>query len=193
MIISEFESELPRIKEFFKDNIELFSKPNNIRNWKSTHTDNVSVLNSHKMPISPWYGKCFAVAHFLLFFASGRDNILRVMIKKPALPYCTLPDGNVLKTTHWWVEDKETGKVYDITSEQFMYDVPASEFYKDGVIGWLGRPYFGNMSKKSKRYDELVPAREIIRFAKKYKELYGSAKGLDIWIERYDEHINSWK
>jgi len=69
-------------------------------------------------PLShPFAGKCY-VASECLYYLCGQDK--RWIVERCLVPVPEPgPLGEVTEFTHWYLREKETGEVVDLTSEQF--------------------------------------------------------------------------
>ena len=189
MTIEEFETHLPWVEEFLKDNTHLFKKPTKVRHhdWPKY----LKTMEESGMEIHPFHGKCCQISHFLLFFSGGKgSNKLELQIRRPAMKYCELPDGTELVCTHWWVRDVQTKKIYDLSKDQFIYGYPVEQFYNTSIKADIGYPYFSLPGGyRSPKYGENVPTREVLELGRAYRDEFGSAGGLDWWIDEFDKQV----
>ena len=135
-------------------------------------------------PLDEFYGKCCHVAHFMLFLYGGKDNGRnKLWISKPKTFY------KEYKTTHWWVELREGGMV-DLTATQFDdFNIEMKEFYDSKMAQDVGFPFYvlgGPKGKRWEHYEENVPSRDVLKLARMYREEFGSAQGLDWWLDEFD-------
>lgn len=131
--------------------------------------------------LDEFYGKCCHVAHFMLFLYGGKAAGNKLWISKPKTFY------KEYKTTHWWVELREGGRV-DLTASQFdKFNIEMDEFYNSKMGQDIGFPFFVvGKPKRWEHYDENVPSRDVLELGRRYREEFGSAGGLDFWIDEFD-------
>ena len=173
-------------KKHFK-NIESFllqcsyRRSVNVRK-NSTWAKDINLLRSFNIPIHPLHGKCFVTASFCYYFAGGQQKGWTLKCIKKQFVYITLPNGEDLKTTHWFIENSD-GTIFDPSKSQFSFGYTPDNHYVNGIKAAIGWPYFRWKGKKSKRYHENVPSQEVLRLAEDYRTKYGSAGHLDKWLK----------
>ena len=117
----------------------------------------------------------------MLFLYGGKAAGNKLWISKPKTFY------KEYKTTHWWVELREGGMV-DLTASQFDdFNVEMDEFYNTKMGQDIGFPFFVvGKPKRWEHYEENVPSRDVLELGRRYRKEFGSAGGLDFWLDEFD-------
>ena len=166
---------------WLRKHINSVVKPAKFRdnNWPEIQKE----IEKELGPVDEFYGKCCHVTHFMLFLYGGKAAGNRLRISKPKTFY------KEYKTTHWWLELCEGG-IVDLTASQFdQFDIEVEEFYKTGVGQDVGFPFYvlgGPKGKRWEHYEENVPSRKVLELARMYREEFGSAEGLDWWLDEFN-------
>ena len=182
LTVKEFFNKEDEIYNWLKENVNKVVKPAKFRdnNWPKIQKEIEEDLGQ----VHPLYGKCCHVAHFILFLLGGKANNHQLKISKPKKFY------KEYKTTHWWLEVDRDGivAIADLTKSQFnMFDVDIEEFYSDKVNQDIGFPFFVvGKPKRWEHYEENVPSRDVLELGRRYRKEFGSAGGLDFWIDEFD-------
>ena len=167
---------------WLRKHINSVVKPAKFRDndWPRIQREIEEELNK---PLDEFYGKCCHVAHFMLFLYGGKAAGNKLLISKPKTFY------KEYKTTHWWVELPEGGKV-DLTATQFDdFNIEMNEFYDYKMSQDVGFPFYvlgGPKGKRWEHYEENVPSRKVLELARMYREEFGSAEGLDWWLDEFN-------
>ena len=78
----------------------------------------------------------------------------------------------------------------DLTASQFNdFDIEMDEFYKTKMRQDIGFPFYvlgGPKGKRWEHYEENVPSRKVLELARMYREEFGSAEGLDWWLDEFN-------
>ena len=185
MTLDLLETKLPEIRQFLLNNLDTFKRPRNIRNnnWRLVFK---SIKDSGK-EMDPLFGKCCPVSHFILFLSGGKGTDALELQLCNAKTFFVSPEGDEVKTVHWWCRSTKDHRILDLTKEQFIYGIPVESFYKEARKADFGFPYFRIRNQKSKIYNENVPSNTVLELGRRYQKQFGTAYGLDQWIQRYDE------
>ena len=164
---------------WLRKNINEVVKPAKFRdnNWPEIQKE----IEAEGIVLDEFYGKCCHVAHFMLFLYGGKAAGNKLWISKPKTFY------KEYKTTHWWVELREGGMV-DLTASQFDdFNVEMDEFYNTKMGQDIGFPFFVvGKPKRWEHYEENVPSRDVLELGRRYRKEFGSAGGLDFWLDEFD-------
>lgn len=184
MKTKEFEKHFENIKSFLLQSSTqgLYTRSVNVRK-NSTWAKDISLIRSFSIPVHPLHGKCFVTAAFCYYFAGGEKYGWTLKCIKNQFIYLILPDGTKLKTTHWFIEDK-AGNIFDPSKSQFCHGYGPDDYYKTGVRGAIGWPYFRWQGKKSRRYKMNVPSQEVLRLTEAYIKQHSQAGHLDNWLKK---------
>jgi hypothetical protein len=157
----------------------ILSEPKNFRSGNgdliryADHFDKVkkSGITPHK-----FFGNCFRMSSALYYALGGREKG-NTLCKTDRFPYF---DG--LETTHWAVKTSD-GKILDPSWDQFtdFPNVKKSEIYPTLRSAHIGFPYF--VRDGGKRYNQVVPSKEVLKIAIVMQKDYGTSYGLDWWLD----------
>ena len=180
----DLDDHIDGLTKFLHNNFHNYPKTRKVR--KTSWVKVRRYLNEQGVPLTPSFGKCFISAKFILFYGGGKRYYDLMKIS----PFIFNSDIDV-KTTHWFVRRKSDGKIFDPTSDQFIYDINIKDLYSQAIKADLGRPYWPKRAN-GKRYDiDVVPANGVMHLADIYKEEHGSAGSFDYWFdERQREMYN---
>ena len=166
------------IKLFFENNQDLFNKHRNI-NTGTNHADNISILKQTYNIEFP-YGYCFPISQFIFYYLGGYDSDYELKcIKK--IPLC-INEYNFY-TSHWFVQNKVTNEIIDLSSEQFDKLIDINSFYPKGGRANFGFPYF---SRQGKRYEKTVPSKQVIRLYREFRKTGVKSDTLEFYLKEYD-------
>lgn len=148
---------------FFKDNQHLFSKHRNV-NTGTNHKDNILELQKIYKVEFP-YGYCFPISQFMFYYLGGygSDYELRCIHKIPI-------NINNFKffTSHWFVQNKITREIIDLSKEQFDKILDIDKYCKYSRRANFGFPYF--FRNGGKRYKNTVPSKQVIKLYKEFRK-----------------------
>ena len=171
------------IEIWLRKNINKVVKPSKFRDndWVKIQKE----IEDDLGPLDEFYGKCCHVAHFMLFLYGGKAAGNKLWISKPKKFY------KEYKTTHWWVELREGGRV-DLTASQFdKFNIEMDEFYNTKMSQDIGFPFNylgGEKGRRWEHYDENVPSRKVLELGRRFQEEFGKddASGFNWWLYEFD-------
>ena len=175
---------------FFYDNQHLFKKHINV-NTGTNHADNIAKLKE-LYDIEFPYGYCFPISQFMFYYLGGygSDYELRCIHKIPMNI-----EGYEFFTSHWFVQNKITGEIIDLSKEQFDKILDIDKYYKLSSRANFGFPYF--FRKGGKRYKNTVPSKQVIKLYKEFREislyLLKDSSKIDIKSETLEFYLKEYE
>jgi len=150
--------------DFFYGNQSLFKKHRNVKTG-TNHSDNIKHLRTFYKVEFP-YGHCFPISQFMFYYLGGygSDYELRCIKKIPMII-----KGFELFTSHWFVQNKITGDIIDLSKEQFDKVIDIDKYYKYSKRANFGFPYF--FRNGGKRYKNTVPSKQVINLYKEFRKI----------------------
>jgi hypothetical protein len=175
---------------FFHSNQHLFNKYKNV-NTGTNHADNIEKLKEFYKVEFP-YGHCFPISQFMFYYLGGygSDYELRCIHKIPMNI-----GGYEFFTSHWFVQNKLTSEIIDLSKEQFDKILDISKYYKYSRKANFGFPYF--FKNGGKRYINTVPSKQVIRLYEEFRKiriyLLKDSSLLDIKSETLEFYLKEYK
>lgn len=175
---------------FFYDNQDLFKKHANV-NTGTAHADNIAKLKEFYDIEFP-YGYCFPISQFMFYYLGGygSDYELRCIHKIPMDI-----NGYEFFTSHWFVQNKITGDIIDLSKEQFDKILDIDKYYKLSRRANFGFPYF--FRNGGKRYKNTVPSKQVIKLYKEFREislyLLKDSSKIDIKSETLEFYLKEYE
>lgn len=180
LTVEDFLNKKDLIEDFLRKHVQEVCPPIKVRynDWPALERQIREEMGS----LDEFYGKCCHVAHFVLFLLGGKSEGHKLRISKPKV-FHTLKDGTELKTTHWWLKTK-CGELVDLSASQFdQFNIDMDMFYSTEVGQDVGFPYYKVSGPKWTYYNENVPTRKVLELGRRFKEEFGTAYGLDWWMD----------
>tara|TARA_R110000737_G_scaffold202744_2_gene221898 strand:- start:311 stop:841 length:531 start_codon:yes stop_codon:yes gene_type:complete len=169
--------------DFFHENQSLFKKHRNVGKG-TNHSDNIKHLETFYKVKFP-YGHCFPISQFMFYYLGGygSDYELRCIKKIPIV----INDFEFF-TSHWFVQNKITGEIIDLSKEQFNKIIDIDKYYKYSSRANFGYPYF--FRNRGKRYKNTVPCRQVLLLYEEFikKNVYLS-KTMEFYLKEYKDGI----
>lgn len=164
---------------FFKDNQHLFPKHRNI-NKGQNHADNISELKLVHNVQFP-FGYCFPISQFMFYYLGGYGSDYELKCIR-GIPIDI--KGCEHRTTHWFVVNKLTGEIIDLSKEQFEKILNIDEYYKKGKKANFGFPY---LKRGNKIYKNTVPSKTVLKLYKSFREIYVNLRSetLEFYLKEY--------
>lgn len=165
-----------KIKAFLFDNQDLFKSTSGpAGDGGVDHTEQKRLLEAAGISTEFPFGYCFPVSQFVFYALGGYEGEYDLKCIK-GMEYQV--QGQDFKSTHWFVEHKETGRIIDLTAEQFDGILDLEDYYEDARRANLGFPYY-NVGDKRVEFDNTVPSFEVLGLYDKYREDVEVIEGLE--------------
>lgn len=167
-------------REWIYANQELFKKPGD-----GNHGAQMKLLEEAGIETVFPFGYCFQVAQFLFYAAGGYESAFDLKcIKK--MEYQV--DGVDFESTHWYIQNRETGQIVDLTAQQFDGILDINQYYTEGRRANLGFPYY-NVGNKKVEFNNTVPSIQTLKLYDKYREDVEKLEGIEKYYKaaKYEE------
>jgi hypothetical protein len=179
---------MEKFKEFLDENKDLMKKPGGgpAGDGGVDHGAQMAILEEKGIDTDYPFGYCFQIAQFLFYALGGYDSEWDLMcIKK--MEYQV--DGVDFQSTHWYVQSKESGRIVDLSAEQFEGILDIEDYYEDGRRANLGFPYY-NVGEDRVEFEETVPSIMTLKLYNKWKEENGELEGIEKYYQacQYEEY-----
>jgi hypothetical protein len=164
---------------------DLLQKTKNIKcgsGDRINYADQFESLRQEGFALHRLFGKCFHLACFV-YYALGDSRQGYTLMRANRFNLTATH-----KTTHWFVRSPD-GVFIDATAEQFdcFPLVDLKNVYGAGRKAFTGFPY---LKRGGRHYHEVVPPIPVRDLARRFKEQYGTAYGLDWWLVEEDLERN---
>ena len=174
-------------REWIYANQELFKKPGGgaAGDGGVNHGAQIKLLEEAGIETGFPFGYCFQVAQFLFYAAGGYESDFDLKcIKK--MEYQV--NGVDFQSTHWYIQNRETGQIVDLTAEQFDGILDLNQYYSEGRRANLGFPYY-NVGNKKVEFEETVPSIQTLKLYDKYREDVEKLEGIEKYYKaaKYEE------
>ena len=168
-------------------NQELFKKPGGgaAGDGGVNHGAQMKLLEEAGIETGFPFGYCFQVAQFLFYAAGGYESAFDLKcIKK--MEYQV--NGVDFQSTHWYIQNRETGQIVDLTAQQFDGILDLNQYYPEGRRANLGFPYY-NVGNKKVEFDNTVPSIQTLKLYDKYREDVEKLEGIEKYYKaaKYEE------
>ena len=176
-----------KFDKFFNDNIDLFKKPGGgaAGDGGVNHAEQMKLLAEKGINTEFPFGYCYQVAQFMFYAMGGYggDYDLKC-IKKMSYKV----DGVDFESTHWYIQNKETGVIVDLTASQFDGLLDINKYYSEGKRANLGFPYY-NVNGQRVEFDNTVPSFQTLKLYSKWREEHETIKELEKYYvaSKYEE------
>jgi hypothetical protein len=164
-------------KEWIYTNKDLFKKPGGGAAGQGgvNHREQLELLEQKGINVEFPFGYCFQVAQFLFYAVGGyeSDYDLKCISK---MQYQI--DGVEFESTHWYIQNRETGKIVDLTAQQFDGILDINQYYSEGRRSNLGFPYY-NVGNKKVEFENTVPSIQTLKLYDKYREDVEKLEGIE--------------
>ena len=133
-----------RMLNWFKKNTDLLEPHNSGTVSPDSgvkHADKTEALKKAGLDTSFPYGYCYPISQFVFYTLGGYDSDYDLrLIKEIKFEY----KGKRGQTTHWFVQHKTSGRIIDLTIEQFdrIPGLDIEDLFKDSRRANLGFPYY---------------------------------------------------
>jgi hypothetical protein len=179
---------MEKFKEFLDENKDLMKKPGGgpAGDGGVDHGAQMAILEEKGIDTDYPFGYCFQIAQFLFYALGGYDSEWDLMCVKK-MEYQV--DGVDFQSTHWYVQNKETGRIVDLSAEQFDGILDIEDYYEDGRRANLGFPYY-NVGDDRVEFEETVPSIMTLKLYNKWKEEHGELEGIEKYYQacQYEEY-----
>lgn len=164
---------------FFLLNKDLFKNTKNGENKSNQHKKFMNILKEEYSIDFP-YGKCFPISQFLFYYLGGyNSNYILKCIKKIPIKI----KNETIYTSHWYVQHKYNGEIFDLTKSQFDKILNIENYYKLGKRANYG---FKWLKKNGKKYNNVVPCNQVLILYKKFRETNYN-KNLEFYYEEWNK------
>lgn len=157
-----------KFTEFFNENLDLFKKPGGGAAGEGgvDHGEQMKLLNAAGISTEFPFGYCYQVAQFLFYAMGGYNGKYDLKcIKK--MEYKV--GGQDFASTHWYIQNKETGNIVDLTASQFDGILDINDYYSEGKRANLGFPYY-NVGDDRVEFETTVPSLQSLKLYDKWRE-----------------------
>lgn len=164
---------------FFKDNQHLFRKHRNI-NTGQDHADNITELKLVYNVQFP-FGYCFPISQFMFYYLGGYGSDYELRCIR-GIPISI--KGCEHMTTHWFVINKLTAEIIDLSKEQFEKILDIDKYYHKGRKANFGFPY---LKKGGKRYKNTAPSKTVLKLYEQFRKIYlnSQSETLEFYLKEY--------
>ena len=178
---------MEEFKAFLDENKDLMKKPGGgpAGDGGVDHGAQMKLLEEKGINTEYPFGYCFQIAQFMFYALGGYKSEWDLMCIK-AMEYKV--DGNDFQSTHWFVQNKETGRIIDLSAEQFEGILDINKYYEAGRRANLGFPYY-NVGETRVEFEETVPSLMTLKLYNKWKEDFGELEGIEEYYQacKYEE------
>ena len=157
-----------KFTEFFNENLDLFKKPGGGAAGEGgvDHGEQMKLLNAAGISTEFPFGYCYQVAQFLFYAMGGYNGKYDLKcIKK--MEYKV--GGQDFASTHWYIQNKETNNIVDLTASQFDGILDINDYYSEGKRANLGFPYY-NVGDDRVEFETTVPSLQSLKLYDKWRE-----------------------
>ena len=170
-----------RMLNWFKKNTDLL-KPHNSGTVSPDsgvkHADKTEALKKAGLDTSFPYGYCYPISQFVFYSLGGYDSDYDLkLIKEIKFKY----KGKRGQTTHWFVQHKTSGRIIDLTIEQFdrIDDVTIEDHFELARRANLGFPYYNTKKSGKVEFDHTPPCLQTLKLYDRYREDVEKIPGLE--------------
>jgi hypothetical protein len=175
-------------KKFLDDHQDIMKKPGGSPAGEGgvDHGAQMKLLEEQGIDTEYPFGYCFQIAQFMFYALGGYKSEWDLMCIK-GMEYKVA--GHDFASTHWYVQNKETGRIIDLSSEQFDDILDIEEYYSEGRRANLGFPYY-NVEGEKVEFEETVPSLMTLKLYNVWKEEgNGELEGIEPYYQacKYEE------
>lgn len=174
-------------KKFLDENKDLMKKPGGGPAGEGgvDHGAQMAILKEQGIDTEYPFGYCFQIAQFVFYALGGYNSEWDLMCIK-GMKYQVA--GHDFQSTHWYVQNKNTGQIVDLSAEQFDEILDINEHYANGRRANLGFPYY-NVDGDKVMFDNTVPSLMTLKLYSKWKEEHGELEGIEDFYQacKYEE------
>lgn len=166
-----------KFEEWIYSNIDKFKKPGGdlTAQGGTNHKEQMDKLLELGIPTEFPMGYCFQVAQFMFYALGGYDGPYTLKcIKKMQIPL----DGIIFQTSHWYLQDEESGQIIDLTASQFEGITDINDWYKDGRRANLGFSWY-KVNGEKLEFENTVPSIQTLKLYSYWKEENGELEGIE--------------
>ena len=176
-----------KFEEWIYSNIDKFKKPGGdlTAQGGTNHKEQIDKLLELGIPTEFPMGYCFQVAQFMFYALGGYDGPYTLKcIKKMQIPL----DGIIFQTSHWYLQDEESGQIIDLTASQFEGITDINDWYKDGRRANLGFSWY-KVNGEKLEFENTVPSIQTLKLYSYWKEENGELEGIEKYYKacKYEE------
>ena len=176
-----------KFEEWIYSNIDKFKKPGGdlTAQGGTNHKEQMDKLVELGIPTEFPMGYCFQVAQFMFYALGGYDGPYTLKcIKKMQIPL----EGIEFQTSHWYLQDEESGQIIDLTASQFEGITDINDWYEDGRRANLGFSWY-KVNGKKVEFENTVPSLQTLKLYAHWKEEHGELEGIEKYYKacKYEE------
>jgi hypothetical protein len=170
-----------RMLNWFKKNTDLLEPHNSGTVSPDSgvkHADKTKALQKAGLDTSFPYGYCYPISQFVFYSLGGYDSEYDLrLIKEIKFEF----KGKRGQTTHWFIQHKTSGRIIDLTIEQFdrIPNFKIEDLFKDSRRANLGFPYYRTKGSGKVEFDHTPPCLQTLKLYDRYREDVGQIKGLE--------------
>ena len=142
------------------------------------YADKTEALKKAGLDTSFPYGYCYPISQFVFYTLGGYDSDYDLrLIKEIKFEF----KGKRGQTTHWFVQHKTSGRIIDLTIEQFdrIPGLDIEELFKDSRRANLGFPYYRTKGSGKVEFDHTPPCLQTLKLYDRYREDVEKIPGLE--------------
>lgn len=170
-----------RMLNWFKKNTDLLEPHNSGTVSPDSgvkHADKTKALQKAGLDTSFPYGYCYPISQFVFYTLGGYDSDYDLrLIKEIKFEF----KGKRGQTTHWFVQHKTSGRIIDLTIEQFdrIPNFKIEDLFKDSRRANLGFPYYRTKGSGKVEFDHTPPCLQTLKLYDRYREDVEKIPGLE--------------
>jgi len=176
-----------KFADFFEANQDLFSVNNTdmTASGGMNHKEMTKKLEEAGVNTGYPFGFCYPVSQFMFYMLGGYASEWDLKCAKK-MAYSV--NGVEATTTHWFIQNRENGRIVDLTASQFEGLLDVNEWYPKATRANLGFPYY-NVDGEKVMFDNTVPSLQVLKVYDKWREENGELPELEVYYQacRYEE------
>ena len=144
------------------------------------HGDKTAALKKAGLDVSFPYGYCYPISQFVFYTEGGyKGDYDLKLIKSSELKFNF--KGKRGQTTHWFCQHKTSGRIIDLTIEQFdrIDDIDIEEKFPLAARANLGFPYYRTKGSGKVKFDHTPPCLQTLKLYDRYREDVEKIPGLE--------------
>ena len=172
-----------RLLTWFRKNTDLL-EPHNTGTVSPDsgvkHGDKTAALSKAGLDVSFPYGYCYPISQFVFYTENGyKGDYDLKLIKSKELKFKF--KGKNGQTTHWFCQHKTSGRIIDLTIEQFdrIDDIDIKEKFPLAARANLGFPYYRTKGSGKVEFDHTPPCLQTLKLYDRYRDEVEKIPGLE--------------
>ena len=167
-----------KFAKFFEANQELFSVNNTDMSASGgmNHKEMTEMLQEKGVNTDYPFGYCYPVSQFMFYMLDGYEGDYDLKCAKK-MEYEV--NGMLATTTHWFIQNKKTDRIIDLTASQFDGLLDVNQWYPKATRANLGFPYYNLEDDKRAEFENTVPSLQVLKVYDKWREENEILPGLE--------------